>query len=219
MVPNTTSRKTKNPKTRFNWWVSDCFRWTKSRWLELSAKITGNRYYCNALAGESEYNIAINSDLTVSCNCQDFDGSGHLGDLRKNSFEEVFFGPVGQRFRDDLAKGKIPIPTCARCSEIRRLKKGEAPPKPRLPYKGVLLENTVICNVDCIGCAREGAANVRTKRTMPLAELSQMADLTARLGMERIFYLCLGEPFLSPRVLRQPRHPNTPTPSARRHCN
>jgi MoaA/NifB/PqqE/SkfB family radical SAM enzyme len=38
---------------------------------------------------------------------------------------------------------------------------------------------------------------------MPLAELSQMADLTARLGMEQIFYLNLGEPFLSPNVCKE----------------
>ncbi len=149
---------------------------------------------------KSEYAITINSDLTLSCNCQDYDGSGHLGDLRKNSFEEVFYGPVAQKFRAELARGKIPIPTCARC-QLRRLpSKTAVPPVPRLPYRGILLENTVVCNVDCIGCAREGAANIRTKKNMPLAELSQMADLTARLGMERIFYLNLGEPFLSPAI-------------------
>ena len=66
----------------------------------------------------------------------------------------------------------------------------------------MLLENTVRCNVDCVGCAREGAANIRVDRQlqMPLAELSQMADLTARLKMEKIFYLNLGEPFLSPAI-------------------
>ncbi|HXE41666.1 MAG TPA: radical SAM protein, partial [Candidatus Baltobacteraceae bacterium] len=72
-----------------------------------------------------------------------------------------------------------------------------------LPHRGMLLENTVICNVDCVGCAREGAANIRVKKTMPLEELSQMADLTARLGMERIFYLNLGEPFLSPTICQE----------------
>jgi organic radical activating enzyme len=198
-----TSRVIKNPKTRFNWRVSDFIRWTKSRWLELRARITGRKYYCNALAGESEYNITINSDLTVSCNCQDYDGSGHIGDLRKNSFEEVFFGPVAKKFNDELAKGKIPITTCSRCGDLRRLKKNEAPPKPHLPHRGMLLENTVICNVDCVGCAREGAANVRAGKTMPLAELSQMADLAARLGMQRIFYLNLGEPFLSPTICQE----------------
>jgi hypothetical protein len=204
MATSPTTRAIKNPKTRFNWRVSDCIRWTMSRWLELRAKITGRKYYCNALAGESEYNITINSDLTISCNCQDYDGSGHLGDLRKNSFEEIFFGPVAQKFRDDLAKGKMPIPTCSRCGDLKCLPKRNSPqPASRLPYRGMLLENTVICNVDCIGCAREGAANVRTKKTMPLAELGQMADLAARLGMQRIFYLNLGEPFLSPTICQE----------------
>jgi MoaA/NifB/PqqE/SkfB family radical SAM enzyme len=203
MAASPTSRVIRDPKTRLNWRVSTFLRWTTSRLLELRAKFTGQKYNCIALAGESEYNITINSDRTISCNCQDYDGTGHIGDLKQNSFEEIFFGPVAQKFRDDLAQGKIPIDTCARCGDLQRLKKGEAPSKPRLPYRGVLLENTVICNVDCIGCAREGAASIRTKKTMPLEELSQMADLTARLGMQRIFYLNLGEPFLSPGITRE----------------
>jgi MoaA/NifB/PqqE/SkfB family radical SAM enzyme len=198
-----TSRSIRNPKTRFNWRVSDIVRRLLMFWHELRARLTGRNYYCNALAGESEYDITINSDLTVSCNCQDYDGTGHIGDLRKNSFEEIFFGPVAQKFRDDLARGKVPIPTCTRCGDFKRLKRGEQPPKIRLPHKGMLLENTVICNVDCVGCAREGAANIRVKKTMPLEELSQMADLTARLGLERIFYLNLGEPFLSPTITQE----------------
>ena len=203
MAASSVSKVVRDPKTRFNWRVSSFLRWAVSRWLEVRAKITGQKYSCVALNGESEYNITINSDMTVSCNCQDYDGTGHLGDLRKNSFEEIFFGPVAQKFRDDLAVGKIPIPTCARCGDLQRLKKNEAQPKPRLPYRGMLLENTVICNVDCIGCAREGAANIRTKKVMPMDELGQMADLTARLGLQRIFYLNLGEPFLSPNVCRE----------------
>ncbi|HEV2456418.1 MAG TPA: radical SAM/SPASM domain-containing protein, partial [Verrucomicrobiae bacterium] len=182
--------------------VSEVVRWTMSRWLEIRAKITGQKYVCTVLQGESEYNITINSDLTVSCNCQDYDGTGHIGDLKKNSFEEIFFGETAQRFRDELARGKIPIPTCARC-ELRALKRGETLSKPRLPYRGMLLENTVICNVDCIGCAREGAANIRTRKTMPLDQLGQMADIAARLGMQRIFYLNLGEPFLSPGICQE----------------
>ena len=203
MATSPTSRVIKNPKTRFNWRVSDFIRKVTSWWFVLRARVTGEKYYCNALVGEADYDITINSDLTVSCNCQDYDGTGHIGDLRKNSFEEIFFGLVAQKFRDDLAEGKIPIPTCVRCGSFRRLAKNAALPKPRLPYRGMLLENTVLCNVDCIGCAREGAANVRTKKTMPLAELSQMADLAARLKMERIFYLNLGEPFLSPTICQE----------------
>ena len=105
-------------------------------------------------------------------------------------------------FRDELAKGKIPIPTCVRCT-IKRLPKNTAPPEPHLPHRGMLLENTVLCNVDCIGCAREGAANIRSNKRMPLEELSQMADLGAQLKMERLFYLNLGEPFLSPTICQE----------------
>lgn len=203
MAASPASQSNRNPNARLNWRVSNVLRWSISRWLEISAKLTGRKYVCTALQGESDYNVTINSDLTVSCNCQDYDGSGHLGDLKKNSFDEIFFGDVANRFRDELAQGKVPIPTCARCGELRRLKKGETPPKPRLPYRGMLLENTVICNVDCIGCAREGAANIRTRKTMPLEELERMADIASQLGLQRIFYLNLGEPFLSPGICRE----------------
>src|ERR1700722_5382707 len=164
------ARVIKNPKTRFNWRVSDFLRGALKHQLEWRAKVTGETFYCNALAGESDYDLTVNSDLTVSCSCQDYDGSGHLGDLRKNSFEEVFFGPVSQKFQTELVKGKIPIDTCVRCGDFRRLAKGQkSPPPAHLPHRGILLENTVICNVDCIGCARESASNLRAGKTMPLA--------------------------------------------------
>src|ERR1700734_2696608 len=134
MATSSTSRTIRNPKTRFNWRVSDLIRKVTSWWLMLRARLTGQKYFCNALAGESDYDITVNSDLTISCNCQDYDGTGHIGDLRKNSFEEIFFGPVAQKFRDDLAKGKIPITTCSRCGDLRRLKKNEMPPTPHLPH-------------------------------------------------------------------------------------
>jgi len=198
------ARQIRNPKTRFNWRISDLLRRALVFWYETRAKITGRNYYCRALVGESEYGITINSDLTVSCSCQDYDGSGHLGDLKANSFEEIFHGPVAQKFQASLLRGKVPIPTCTRCGDFCQLPaKNAAPPPTRLPYRGMLLENTVICNVDCVGCARESAANIRRTKTMPLDELSQMADLAARLGMEQIFYLNLGEPFLSPNVTKE----------------
>jgi hypothetical protein len=201
MAAEPTSRLIKNPKTRFNWRVSDVLRRILVWKHEQGARISGRNFYCNALVGESEYGLTINSDLTLSCNCQDYDGSGHLGDLKKNTFAEVFHGPVAQKFQAELVKGKLPIPTCSRCGDLRRLEAGQTTPPPiRMPYRGMLLENTVICNVDCIGCAREGAANIRTSKTMSLEDLGRMADLTAELGLEEIFYLNLGEPFLSPRV-------------------
>ena len=195
--------KVRNPKKRFNWVVSDFLRRWLVFYLELKAKSTGRGYYCAALHGESEYNITINSDLTVSCNCQDYEGIGNIGDLHQNSFEEVFAGPVAQRFRDELAKGRMPIPTCVRCNELRQLPTRNAqPPEIRLPFRGMLLENTVRCNVDCTGCARSSAAEIRVNKQlqMPVAEMEKMADLVQRLGLRQVFYLNLGEPFLSPNV-------------------
>ncbi len=64
----------------------------------------------------------------------------------------------------------------------------------------MLLENTVRCNIDCIGCDRQSAARIRTTLQMDLEKLSRMADLVHDLGLEQLFYLNLGEPFLSPNI-------------------
>lgn len=203
ILQNTAKRL--KPKARFNWIVSDFYRRLKSLKLEWQAKITGRGYYCTALHGESEYNITINSDRTVSCNCQDYDGSGHIGDLRKNSFEDIFRGSVAQKLRDDLEKGIMPIPTCVRCGDLKRLERGQKPPPIKLPQRGMLLENTVRCNVDCTGCARETAAGLRVDKQlqMSLSDMEQMGDLMSGLGMKQIFYLNLGEPFLSPTIYQE----------------
>ena len=216
-------------RRRFNWVLSDVVRKGLKFYLEWSARLKGQRFSCRALAGESEYNLTINCDLTVSCNCQDYNGSGHLGDLNKSKFEDIFFGPVARRFRKELAQGKLPIISCTRCGDLVRVPKSEvktvsrpgnghpagsaaqtndepelfAGPTPRLPYRGMLLENTVRCNIDCIGCDRESAARIRTTKQMDLDKLSQMADLVHDLGLQQLFYLNLGEPFLSPNISQE----------------
>lgn len=225
-------------RRRFNWRVSDVIRKVLKTYLEGSARLRGQTFYCSALSGESEYNVTVNCDLTVSCNCQDYDGSGHLGDLNhlpvqsgqppspmaeREAFEKVFFGPVARRFREELARGRLPIKTCARCGDLKRvprsslatLPNGEirTGPEPRLPYRGMLLENTVRCNIDCIGCDRQSAALIRLTRQMEFDKLSRMADLVQQLGLQQLFYLNLGEPFLSPNIgqelpLLRSRNPN-----------
>ncbi len=206
-------------RRRFNWVVSDIVRRLAKVRTEWMARLTGKRFYCAALAGKSEYDLTINCDLTLSCSCQDYDGSGHLGDLNKHSFREVYFGAVAQRFREELAKGKLPIVTCARCGDLRRVSKTEvksesladvgaanaqpqlfAGPKPHLPSQGILFENTVHCNIDCIGCDRKQAAGLRTTRQMPMANVAKMAELFRELRLRQLFFLNLGEPFLSPNV-------------------
>src|SRR5262245_47005897 len=223
----------KSYRRRINWRLSDLFRKVIKAYLEFSCRVSGQRFYCRALAGESEYNTTINCDLTVSCNCQDYNGSGHLGDLKKNSFAEIFFGQVAERFRTELAAGKLPILSCTRCGDLKHAPRSEvrespkepnhagnghrtspakavgengagparfSGPKPRLPYRGMLLENTVRCNIDCLGCDRQSAARIRTSKQMDLEQLSTMADLVHELKLEKLFYLNLGEPFLSPNI-------------------
>jgi hypothetical protein len=202
-------------RRRFNWVTSDYIRKGLKFYYEWSARLKGQRFYCSALAGQSDYNITVNCDLTLSCNCQDYDGSGHIGDLNKTSFKEAFFGPKADHLRSELAKGKLPMTACTRCSDLKRVPKSQvrkmptgngadpqfiSGPEPRLPYRGMLLENTVRCNIDCIGCDRQSAARIRTTNQMDLAKLSQMADLVNELKLEQLFYLNLGEPFLSPNV-------------------
>src|SRR5258706_14382909 len=195
---------------RFNWMVSDVVRRFLKFYYEWTTRLKGQRFYCRALAGESQYNLTINCDLTLSCNCQDYDGSGHIGDLTKTSFEQAFYSPAAQKMRSDLAKGKLPIMTCTRCGDLARVPKSQVDtdasgnlysgPKPRLPYRGMLLENTVRCNIDCLGCDRQSAARIRTTQQMDLDKLSKMADLVAELGLQELFYLNLGEPFLSQNI-------------------
>jgi uncharacterized Fe-S cluster-containing radical SAM superfamily protein len=219
-------------RRRLNWILSDLVRKGLKAYFEMSARLRRQGFYCSALHGQSEYNITINSDLTVSCNCQDYNGSGHIGDLNKNSFEEIFSGPVAQNFRETLAKGKLPILTCARCGDLKQIAKSKIPrgflgesaargtedraaaarstgppqagnpewPAVRLPYRGMLLENTVRCNIDCVGCDRQNAARIRTQKQMSIENVSRMADLIRDLGLQQLFYLNLGEPFLSPNI-------------------
>ena len=188
-------------RRRINWVFSDFARWALRRKHEWLARLRGERFYCGALTGESEYNITVNCDGTLTCNCHDYDGSGNLGDLNQHSFKDVFFGAKAQSFRDSLAAGKLPIRTCAHCGDLKRIKKSKlAEIKPRLPYRGMLLENTVRCNIDCVGCDRIQAAGLRKTKQMEMPQLAKMADLVKDLGLQQLFYLNLGEPFLSPNI-------------------
>lgn len=178
---------------------SDAFRVALKSLLEVRSFLFGEHFYCSALHGESEYNISINSDMSVSCNCQDR-GEGTLGYLNQTSFKDVFFGEKANDFREVLAKGKLPIDTCARCSELKRLKRNESPPPMRLPYRGLMLENTIGCNLDCPGCIRKEVVVNRKAMSLSLDKLEGISVQLAELGLQKLFYLNRGEPFMSSRI-------------------
>ncbi|MDF7825433.1 radical SAM protein [Pontiellaceae bacterium B12227] len=190
-----TEKVKSNIGIRFNDWVRRCIK----IWYEARAKIDRRGFYCAALHGESEYNISINSDMSVSCNCQDR-GEGTLGYLDEESFEEIYHGEKAELFRTELHKGKLPILTCARCNELKRLPRGNALPEVRLPSRGLMLENTIGCNLDCPGCIRKEVVVGRRKMTLGLDELDQVSSGLSRLGLKKLYYFNRGEPFMSSRI-------------------
>ena len=115
-------------------------------------------FYCNALSGNSDFNnICINSDMTVSCNCVDNDGSGHIGDLSANTLEEIFRGSRAVKFRKSLSKGILPIRRCLKCRELVKIRRAEAKAclsNYTTPKHAIMVENTVQCNLNCVNCHR-----------------------------------------------------------------
>ncbi|HNW34752.1 MAG TPA: radical SAM protein [Candidatus Ozemobacteraceae bacterium] len=175
-------------------------------WLELQARVSGRRFYCQALSGLSGYNIVVNSDMTVSCNCQDFDGTGHIGDLSKNSLEEVFRGPTAHAFRTMLAGGRLPILTCSRCVELKTASPEEATRRITefdLPSQGLMIENTVLCNLNCVACARHQVMKTRHRMSMTLDDIARLSSMIRQYGIKQVAFFNLGEPFLAKDILRQ----------------
>lgn len=175
------------------------------RLREMHARLTGRRFYCLSLAGEVRDGIFINSDMTVSCNCQDIDGTGRIGDLRAAPFEQIFSGPVADRLRRELAGGRLPLDRCAVCFHLRLA--GRQPAQRQVdPYRlprGLSVENTVRCNLRCLSCCRPQILATRgAGKAMALADLEIVGQTLARLDAEYCGFYNLGEPFFS-RTVRE----------------
>ncbi|HBG46635.1 MAG TPA: hypothetical protein DDW94_06540 [Deltaproteobacteria bacterium] len=172
--------------------------------FQMRARLTKKAFYCKALTGQSYYNIVINSDMTVSCNCQDYDGSGHLGDLLANSLQEIFRGPVARGFRKKLAEGKLPILTCTRCGDLQPVDKADArhfEEHYSVPEKGIMVENTVSCNLDCTGCSRKTLLKIRRQRDLTVENIRKISSAISENRIENLYYFNLGEPFLHPDII------------------
>jgi uncharacterized Fe-S cluster-containing radical SAM superfamily protein len=168
--------------------------------------VRGEAFTCNALSGRSDYNICINSDMTVSCNCLDLDGSGHIGDLQVNTLEEIFGGPTATAFRRSLARGSLPIRRCLSCRELVKTSRAEA--KSSLsdyttPKRGIMVENTVQCNLRCINCNRKLILKTRKRLRMSLQDMAKVAKDIERNGISVVNFFNLGEPFLSDTIFEE----------------
>lgn len=163
-------------------------------------KRDGRVFYCNSLHGQSTYNICINCDMTVSCNCQDYDGSGHIGNLRTHTFEEIFRGGKAQQFREALARGEYPVPLCPNCPELRTGSKRDVQQYLKgfdLPRKAIMVENTILCNLHCLFCDRTKTQKIRGQNRMTLEDMEVVAKIIRDVGIAEINFHNLGEPFIS----------------------
>lgn len=170
------------------------------------AQLRGEVFHCRSLAGESDYNLGVQCDLSVVCNCQDTDGSGHLGSLRQHSLREILNGPRAQSLRRSLAAGRLPLLTCARCMELRRVAlRGGHGPTPAFPLTvpGLMLENTIACNLACPGCIRPLAIRTRLQSRLSMDDMEHALREIATLHPKRLYYFNRGEPFLSPTILME----------------
>jgi MoaA/NifB/PqqE/SkfB family radical SAM enzyme len=139
----------------------------------------------------------------VSCNCQDYDARSVIGDLSRDTLEAVFAGPRASWFRRRLADGRFPIDTCLGCSELRRAPRAEAErhvAEFAIPKRGIMVENTVLCNLSCGSCVRKVLMQTRSQKTLELEDIRKISDLLQRQGIETLYYFKFGEPFLSPRI-------------------
>jgi len=166
-------------------------------------------YYCKGLSGESTYHTCINADLSISCNCNDYDGHGQIGNLNIDSFEDIWknSNKTAQKFRDELSNGNLPISNCGWCparvvvneqvSQEKRLK-SDFP-------KGIMIENSVACNYKCVGCdpARKRLFLARNKFKMSLDDVTKVSETCKSIGINHIYYHNLSEPFSSNTILEE----------------
>jgi sulfatase maturation enzyme AslB (radical SAM superfamily) len=163
-------------------------------------------FYCKALHGASNFNICINCDLTVSCNCQDFDGAGRIGNLSEHSLEQIFQGEKAMFLRDTLSRRRFPLENCPVCEELQlapAAKRSFFLNNFRVPRKGLMVENTVLCNLRCSMCHREDLLKIRGDKIMSLQSAMRVADLLKECQVENLYYFNLGEPFLPVDVHQQ----------------
>lgn len=167
------------------------------------AAVGRSAFVCRALAGRSQYNLTINADLSVSCNCNDARGRGRIGDVGRDGLAQVLRGERAAAFRRVLARGRLPIPECGSCHDLERIDRADAAASlDRIETPScVRLETMGGCNLRCIGCERHRRPLGRL--SMPVADLAWVGADLAELGVRKIALYSLGEPFLSKQVRAQ----------------
>ena len=150
-------------------------------------------FICNVLSGLSTYDLSVNADMTVSCGCM-LRKAGQIGDLRKQTLQEIYSSEYVAYLRKKMYEGFLPSVSCfMRCCEIMQV------PSSLAKYylsnysvpKGIMFENTSICNLRCKGCYNAYIDH----STVSLEDTKKFAEEVNINNISSIFLFKYGESF------------------------
>lgn len=151
-------------------------------------------YICKVLSGTSSYHLSVNADMTVSCNCMLRKG-GQIGNLKKQSLQEIYDSQCVSKIRTDLYSGILPTVVCInRCEMLRRVPKSFALyyQKNYTVPKSIMFETISSCNLKCERCFNKYIDKSMT--TLYDAEL--FAKECKKNSIKTVCLFKYGEPFL-----------------------
>lgn len=146
--------------------------------------------------------------MTVSCNCQDFDGSGQIGDLNRGSLQDALASGRAMAFRRSLAAGRLPLSTCASCADLRGCSPEEAQHRVEnwhTSKEGIMVENTAACPYRCKACYRTLVRKVRRSVRMTPEDIRKISAMVRENEIKSVSFFSLGEPFAAPDIFNQLR--------------
>jgi len=185
--------------------IYDFWRWS----FNARARLSGQKIGCRALTSNGRIRrISVNCDGSISCCQRDMDGAGQLGNvLTVPRFEDVWHdGERSMMFQRSFEQGKVPIPRCLKCHDLVVAgsdKDEQSVIQERdegMQEIDVLsIENTVICNYECLFCIRSLILSKRIKTELSLMEYEKVLKMFSKHIVKQINLYAWGEPTLSKR--------------------
>ncbi|ETP70997.1 radical SAM superfamily enzyme [Lachnospiraceae bacterium JC7] len=149
-------------------------------------------YICKSITGLSDYNLSINADMTVSCQCV-LRSEGELGSVKEATLKQVMSSKIACGMRNDLYDGFMPTYRCTNCPELVQVPKSVAQyflKEYQVP-KGLMLENTTICNLRCKGCYNA----YLNKDTISEEDMIMISKELMNNGIQKLYLFKYGEVF------------------------
>lgn len=164
--------------------------------------LTGERRFCTRPWNQA----AVLSDGTVVCACIDAKKENPLGDLTRQSFEEIWNGEGYRRLREAIALDIDEVPVCRGCPN-----RVYGPPPPEgfstgvpLP-RALFVESHIGCNLACVGCDRRGMIASRARKILDFDVFRKAVDALSP-GLRYFEFHVGGENYLHPRAHEMVRY-------------